>query len=157
MVVHAAVALTVMLRLPLAVLAGTAESVTVTVKLKGLPVAVVGVPLIAPEELRLKPGGKVPPVWAQVYGGIPPDAFSWVFGYAVLTVPVGKLLDVVVTVSVATVMVMLKFADAFCCGLVESVTMTVTLKGLPVLVDGVPEMTPVLELMLSPGGREEPP
>jgi hypothetical protein len=52
-----------------------ALSVTRTVKVY-VP-AVVGVPVSAPPELRLKPGGCVPPVITQlVYGGVPPLAAS---------------------------------------------------------------------------------
>ena len=52
-------------------------------------------------------------------------------------------------------MEMLKFALAVCAaGVLESVAVTVTL-NVPVAV-GVPEIAPVLELMFSPAGREEP-
>ena len=44
-----------------------AESVTPTVKLKGLPVVVEGVPVIAPVELlRVNPVGRLPAVTAKV-------------------------------------------------------------------------------------------
>lgn len=77
--VIASAGLIVMLRLPVAVLAGDSESVTVTEKLK-VP-AVVGVPEIVPEELNVKPGGRVDPVArAQVYGPVPPEAFKAVAG-----------------------------------------------------------------------------
>jgi hypothetical protein len=51
-------------------------SLTVTLKLKGLPAAVVGVPLIAPVSgLSVRPGGSDPLLIVQlVYGGDPPDA-----------------------------------------------------------------------------------
>ena len=50
---------------------------------------------------------------------------------------------------------MVKFALAVCLtGELESVAVTVTL-NVPVAV-GVPEITPVMELMLSPAGSEEP-
>jgi hypothetical protein len=49
------------------------ESVTLIVKLNGLPVAVVGVPVIAPVlELRVRPGGNVP-VELNVAFPAPPD------------------------------------------------------------------------------------
>jgi len=70
-------------------------------------------------------------------------------------VPLGSEPDVVVTVSVATVMVMLKFAEVVCCGLVASVTVTVTL-NVPPEPPGVPEMVPDAGSMPSPGGSEEP-
>jgi hypothetical protein len=62
---------------------------------------------------------------------------------------------VVVIVSVATVTVMLRLAVAVCAvGEVESAACTMKLNGLPVLVLGVPEMTPVLGTKVSPGGSE---
>ena len=64
-VVTASTALIVMLRLLVDVCGvGVAESVTVTVK--GNVPAVVGVPKIVPEPLRLRPAGKLPDVTAQV-------------------------------------------------------------------------------------------
>jgi hypothetical protein len=49
---------------------------TVTLKINGLPMAVDGVPLMAPEEaLRFRPGGREPLLMAQLlYGGVPPLA-----------------------------------------------------------------------------------
>jgi hypothetical protein len=51
-------------------------SLTVTLKINGLPMAVDGVPLMAPEEaLRFRPGGREPLLMAQLlYGGVPPLA-----------------------------------------------------------------------------------
>ena len=51
-------------------------SVAVTLKLKGLPVAVVGVPPITPvAPFRVRPGGSEPEDTAQTYGGpVPPVA-----------------------------------------------------------------------------------
>jgi hypothetical protein len=67
--------------------------------------------------------------------------------------PLGKL--VVATDSGAVAIVMLKFALLVCAvGVLESVAVTVTL-NVPAVV-GLPEMVPVLELMFSPGGSEEP-
>jgi hypothetical protein len=51
-----------------------AASVTVTVKLEGP--AVVGVPEIAPPALIESPLGRLPDVTDQLYGGVPPDAFT---------------------------------------------------------------------------------
>jgi hypothetical protein len=53
-----------------------AGSVAVTLKLNGLPVAVVGVPPITPvDAFSVSPGGKEPEETAQVYGGpMPPVA-----------------------------------------------------------------------------------
>src|SRR5580700_6780398 len=86
----------VMAKLALAICGGFEESVTCTVKGEEVP-AVVGVPVIKPVELSAKaglPGGKLPPVSAQVYGRWPLDAASCTpppFGpYAVPTVPSGN-------------------------------------------------------------------
>jgi hypothetical protein len=51
-------------------------SFTVTLKLKGLPVALVGVPVITPvDALRERPGGRDPVVTVhELYGETPPVA-----------------------------------------------------------------------------------
>jgi hypothetical protein len=54
--------------------------VTVTVKLNGDPVTVVGEPEIVPAELNVRPGGRLPDVTVQVYGAVPPDALKVVAG-----------------------------------------------------------------------------
>ena len=62
--------------------------------------AVVGVPLIAPdEEFNDNPAGKVPAARSQVYGVVPPVATKVVEGYAEPTTPTGN--DVVVIESAA--------------------------------------------------------
>jgi hypothetical protein len=63
---------TVTLRLAVAVCAGVLESVTFTLK-ENDPVAV-GVPLIWPELLNVKPAGNAPDATVQVYGVFPPEA-----------------------------------------------------------------------------------
>ena len=65
-------AVTTMLRFAVAVCAGELESVTFTVN-EEVP-AVVGVPLICPELLSVKPAGKVPELIDQLYGVVPPLA-----------------------------------------------------------------------------------
>jgi hypothetical protein len=65
-------AVTVMLRLAVAVCAGELESVTLTVN-EEVP-AVVGVPLITPEVLSVRPAGNEPELTDQVYGVVPPLA-----------------------------------------------------------------------------------
>jgi hypothetical protein len=66
---------TVMLQL-LPTVTGT-ESVALAVKEKGLPAAVVGVPVTAPEAVfRLKPGGSDPGAIENVYGDVPPVGTS---------------------------------------------------------------------------------
>ena len=71
-------ALIVMLRVAVAILAGVEESVTVTVKLE-VPAAV-GVPEITPAPLNVRPAGSVPDVTAQVYGAVPEEAANVVEG-----------------------------------------------------------------------------
>jgi hypothetical protein len=61
-----------MLRLVEALCAGELESVTFTVN-DDVP-AVVGVPLICPELLRVNPAGNAPAVIDQLYGVVPPLA-----------------------------------------------------------------------------------
>jgi hypothetical protein len=62
--------------------------------------AVVGVPLIAPDdEFNDNPAGKVPAARSQVYGVVPPVAAKLVEGYVELTTPTGN--DVVVIESAA--------------------------------------------------------
>ena len=63
-----------------------AASVTLMVTLNGLPVAEVGVPVIAPVlALMFNPAGK--PVDDQVYEPVPPVAVTVVEGYDTPTVP----------------------------------------------------------------------
>jgi hypothetical protein len=62
----------VIVKLAVAVCAGELESVTLTVT-EEVPV-VVGVPLIAPEMLSVRPAGKEPELIDQVYGEVPPLA-----------------------------------------------------------------------------------
>src|SRR5438552_1967160 len=65
-------------------------SVAVIVIAKGLPVAVVGVPAIAPLlALMLSPVGR--PVATHVYGPMPPAALIAVGGYADPTTPVSSV------------------------------------------------------------------
>jgi hypothetical protein len=54
--------------------AGEEESVTCTVKLEGP--ALVGVPLIVPPLLKLRPAGNAPEVTVHEYGVVPPVAVS---------------------------------------------------------------------------------
>jgi hypothetical protein len=91
----------VMLRLAVAVCAGLAESVTVTVN-GNVPLAV-AVPEIIPAELKLKPAGRLPVVTAHEKGAVPPLAVKFVEGYAapVLMEPATNDADVVVTANCA--------------------------------------------------------
>ena len=65
-----AAAVIVILKFADAFSTGELESLTVTVN-NEVPV-VLGVPLIWPEPLRLKPAGKDPELTDQVYGAVPP-------------------------------------------------------------------------------------
>ena len=67
-------AVTVILRFPVALCVGELESVTFTVN-EEVP-AVVGVPLICPELLSVRPAGKLPELTDQLYGVVPPLAAS---------------------------------------------------------------------------------
>ncbi len=135
----------VMERVAVAVCCGVPESFTVTVAL--LVPDTVGVPLITPvPALIVNPVGR--PVADQVYDVTPPVAAT-VALYGTFLVPEVSG-DVVVMVS-CELMVIAKFADAVCCGLPESFTVTVALLD-PAAV-GVPLITPVLAPIVSPAGR----
>ena len=67
-----------------------AESVAVTLKKKGLPVTVVGVPLITPVAwFSASPGGREPDN-VQVYGGPTPPVAVSVCEYVVPVMPAGR-------------------------------------------------------------------
>src|SRR5436189_42586 len=109
-------------------------SLTVTLKVKGLPVAVVGVPLITPvAEFSVSPGGSDPVAVQLPYGGVPPPAAK-VAEYGTPTLPPGN--DVVVTVTPAPTVIESGFTGEVPPAL--SFTVTLKLKGLPVAVVGVP-------------------
>jgi hypothetical protein len=74
--------------------AGEEESVTCTVKLDW-PV-LVGVPLMVPPLLKLRPAGNAPDVTVHEYGVVPPEAVS-VVEYGVPTVPLGSDAVVIIT------------------------------------------------------------
>jgi hypothetical protein len=146
--------LTTMLRLAVAVLAvGVSESVTVTVKFT-VPEAV-GVPEMAPvAELSTRPAGKLPVVTAQEYGVMPPVACKVAPAYTELTTPSGNELEVVVTLSGATEIAILRVALALpLVGVSESVTVTVKLSVPTNVPVGVPEITPVEAFKTKPAGR----
>jgi hypothetical protein len=130
---------------------GVVESVTLTVKLK-VPDAV-GVPEIEPvEAVKLSPAGNEPELMLQMYGVVPPVAAS-VAVYAVPCVPFDSELVVMLTADVvleSTVMLR-AWVAVWAVGVVESVTFTVKL-NVPAEV-GVPEITPLDAVKLSPGGR----
>jgi hypothetical protein len=75
-----------MLYVELAAFAGELLSLTVTVGVNDPPV--VGVPLITPDELMLRPKGR--PLADQVYGAVPPVASNVVDVYAALCLPIGS-------------------------------------------------------------------
>lgn len=118
-----AVVLIVMLRACFAVCAGDSKSVACTVKEKD-PLAV-GVPEITPPDEIAKPVGKVPLANVQLYGLTPPLAVS-VWLYAVLSVALGRVVVVIMSVA-ACVMVRLSVTEAVAGVDCESETVTVTL------------------------------
>jgi hypothetical protein len=98
---------------------GEEESVTCTVKLDWP--APVGVPLIVPPLLKLRPAGNVPEVTVHAYGFVPPEAVS-VDEYAVPTVPLGSEAELIVSGAPAALMPIESVSAAFCGGEDESVT-----------------------------------
>ena len=85
---------------------------------------------------------------------MPPVACNVVLGYTELTTPTTNELEVVVTLSEATEMVMLRLAVAFAwVGVSESVTVTVKLSVPTNVPVGVPEITPVEAFSDKPEGR----
>jgi hypothetical protein len=121
-------------------------SVTFTTTVKGLPVVVVGVPLMLPLPSVVTPGGN--PVTDQEYGVTPPVALKELYGYGTFTTPVGS--GPPVRVSGRALIAIVKVAVAVVPLL--SLTVTVTVNGLPATDDGLPEIRPPLA-MLSPGGN----
>jgi hypothetical protein len=135
----------VMDRVAVAVCCGVPESFTVTLALL-VPVTV-GVPLITPLLALIdNPAGR--PVADQVYDVTPPEAATGVL-YATFLVPEGSG-DGVVIVN-CELMVIARLADAVCCGLPES--LTVTLAVLVPAVVGVPLIAPLVALIDNPAGR----
>jgi len=126
---------------------GEEESVTCTVKLD--EPALVGVPLIVPPTLKLRPAGNAPEVTVHEYGVVPPVA-ARVNEYAVPTIPFGTEAVVIVSVGALALMLMENGLVAFCTGEEESVTCTVKLDW-PAPV-GVPLIVPFL-LKLRPAGN----
>jgi len=95
-----------------------ALSVTCTVN-ADVP-AVAGVPLSTPAVLKARPGGKVPPVIAHVYGRVPPLA-AYVSEYTEFVRPPGNGGAVVMLRTVPTTI--LKFLINDCDGKPLSVTL----------------------------------
>jgi hypothetical protein len=131
----------------LAFCTGVEESVTCTVK-ADCP-ALVGVPLIIPALLKLRPAGNVPDATVHEYGVVPPDAVSG-DEYAIPTVPFGNEAVVTISTGTPTFILMESGLLAFCIGVEESVTCTVK-ADCPALV-GVPLIIPAL-LKLRPAGK----
>ena len=108
----------------------------------------VGVPLIVPPEASVKPGGRLPELTVQLYGGVPPVAVKTLM-YAVPTPPGGRAV-VVIDNEEPDVMESVSEADADWAGELESFTSAVKLYC-PEAV-GVPLMFP-LEASAKPGGK----
>lgn len=115
-----------------------AESVTLTVKFE-VPDAV-GVPLMAPLALRVKPAGSAPALTDHVYGGVPPLAPRFCGPYFVPAVPAGS--EVVVTLGGAGAGLMTIWRGCVPDRFAESVALTVKL-NVPDAV-GVPVIAPLL-------------
>ena len=133
-------------RFEVALCGGELESVTFTVN-EELP-AVVGVPLICPELLSVRPAGKLPELSDQLYGVVPPLAASE-DEYAVFVTPPGN--EEVAMCTGAAVIAILRFAVALCAAELASLTATVN-DDVPAVV-GVPLICPAL-LSVSPAGSE---
>jgi len=130
---------------------GRVESVAVMVTEKGLPVVVVGVPLITPvPALIVNPAGR--PVAVNVYGTAPPLTVCEGAVYAVPTTPFGSGLLVIVTAVGAMAIVSPMVETVKCVGRVESVAVMVT-GALTAAAVGVPVITPVVLLIDKPAGR----
>ena len=106
---------------------------------------VAGVPEIVPLPLlRLNPLGRVPVETAHVSGAVPPvDAIVW--EYAVLAVAAGR--DVVVIESGGAITILNGFPTV-----APIWSVAVTVKFAVPDVEGVPEIPPVTESRLRPGG-----
>jgi hypothetical protein len=90
--------------------AGDEESVTCTVKLD-CP-ALVGVPLMIPFLLKIRPAGNDPDRTVHEYGSVPPEAVS-VVEYAVPTVPLDNEVEVIASCDPLALMVTEKALFAF--------------------------------------------
>jgi hypothetical protein len=53
------------------------EALSVTLTVKPYAPSLVGVPVIVPVALLIRPYGQVPATMPQVYGGVPPEAWNW--------------------------------------------------------------------------------
>jgi hypothetical protein len=89
---------------------GKEESVTWTVKLDWP--ALLGIPLIVPSLLRLRPAGNVPDTSVHEYGVVPPEAVS-IVEYAVPTVALGNEPELIISSTPAALMLMEKGLIAF--------------------------------------------
>jgi hypothetical protein len=121
-------------------------SVTLTVKL--LDPAAVGVPEIVPFAASISPAGSDPLAIVHVKGGVPPIAAS-VWEYAVPTIPVGS--DEVEICKAGGLIVIDNAAAADVDG--EALSATFTVKLLDPAAVGVPEIVP-FAASISPAGSD---
>jgi hypothetical protein len=132
--------------------AGREESCTPTVNEKDP--TLVGVPVKVPaDELSVTPGGNAPDATLHVYGVFPPEALR-VASYKVLSVPLAKLVVIILRLvawSAFLTLILSGRESALIGGVVSAVTRTLKLNS-PVAW-GVPEMRPVLSESETPGGR----
>jgi hypothetical protein len=136
----------VRVRLADAVSAGLVESTTWTVNVD-VPDAV-GVPVIAPPELSVRPVGNAPAVTDQVYGNVPPVAANFA-EYDLLSLP--TLSVVVVTDTLTSGATVMESACDTGVDPAESSARTVN-EDVPATV-GVPVMRPVVRASFNPLGR----
>jgi hypothetical protein len=138
---------TVIMTVVAALCCGVPESVTLN--MNGVAVnADVRVPLIAPvAELRVNPAGSVPEVNCQVYEETPPVAVR-VIEHDVVVMQLRETVGAVINWGM---IVKVRFAEALCCGVPESVTLNVS--GVAVAGDvGVPLTTPSVVFSVNPAG-----
>ncbi len=128
-------------------------SCTVTLKLKGVPAAFVGVPLIAPVAASSdSPGGNAPELITQLLNGGAPVLPSNVAAYGTPTSPPGNELVVIVTPE----LIFMHSPGADEDEVAPALSLTLTTKqngfGLAALLVGVPLIAPVAGSKFSPGG-----
>lgn len=110
----------------------------------------VGVPLMRPlDELSARPAGNEPEIIDQLYGAVPPEAWS-VWLYVAFTTPCVRADVVTVSGGMAGLMTIL--SDCVAVWLAESVTLAMKTK-VPAAA-GMPEIAPVEGVRDKPVGRE---
>ncbi len=124
------------------------DALSRTCAVKLLAPAVVGAPVMAPLDAKVRPCGRDPPVTDHVYGGAPPDAAS-VAEYEAPTTPGASGETVVIASAAFTVKTKL------CEAVYPALSRTCAVKLLAPAVVGVPVMAP-LGAKVSPAGGDPP-